>query len=248
MRLLPIVAAIAVIAMIYVFIFERDALTAMFSQDEATSVIEAEAKSEESDPAQADRVVGVVALKSSARSIDSAVDLRGQTEAFRQVSLRAETSGLVVSEPLRKGTFVKAGDLLCDLEPGVRVALLAEAEARLAEARSRVPEAEAGVPESQARISEARSRVIEAKARLDEAMINANAATRLNEGGFASETRVASTEAAVRGAEASIVSAEAGLKSAASGLESVAAGIEAAKAGVESARPPWPPPRKKSTA
>ncbi|WP_371226994.1 efflux RND transporter periplasmic adaptor subunit [Roseovarius sp. 2305UL8-3] len=236
MRLFPIVAAIAVMAMIYVFIFERDALTAMFARDGGAPVAETEVTPEADDPAEVDRPVGVVALKSSARPIDSAVVLRGQTEAFRQVMLRAETSGLVLSDPLRKGTFVEAGDLLCELEPGVRVAVLAEAEARLAEARSRVPEAEAAVPEAEARVEEARARVIESKARLEEAMINANAATRLSEGGFASETRVASTEAAVRGAEASIVSAEAGLKSAASGLESVAAGIEAAKAGVESAR------------
>jgi len=233
MRLIPILAAIAVMAMIYVFIFERDRLTGSSASDNGAEVAEA---ADATDTPRADRVVGVVALKSSARSIDSAVVLRGQTEAFRQVSLRAETSGLIVSEPLRKGAFVEAGDLLCELEPGTRLAILAESEARLAEAQARVPEAEAAVPEAQARIEESRARVIEANARLEEAMINANAASALSEGGFASETRVASTAAAVRGAEASIVSAEAGLKSAASGLESVAAGIEAAKAGVEGAR------------
>jgi len=142
----------------------------------------------------------------------------------------------VISPPARKGSFVETGDLLCRLDPGTRDATLAEARARLAEAEARVPEAKARVPESEARVEEAQARVQEAQALLDEALINANAATKLSEGGFASQTRVASTQAAVRGAEAAVVSANAGLKSAASGLESVAAGIQAAKAGVEGAR------------
>ena len=236
MRLFPILAAIFVSALIYAFIFQRDALLGTASDDTPVAEDTAAAEASEADGMAAQAAVGVVAIRSEARSVDSAVVLRGQTEAERQVQLRAETSGLVVSDPLRKGAFVNAGDILCRLDPGTRAASLAEAEARLAEAKSRVPEAEARVPEAEARVQEAKARVEEAKALLEEAMINANAATKLSEGGFASDTRVASTQAAVRGAEAAIVSAEAGLKSAASGLESVAAGIEAAKAGVEGAR------------
>ena len=236
MRLFPILTAFVVMALIYVFIFERDRLIATRPQPEISQADGADTDASEPGSASEDALVGVVALKSIARTVDSAVILRGQTEADRQVVLRAETSGQVVSEPLRKGAFVEAGDLLCRLDPGTRAASLAEAVARLAEAKSRVPAAEAGIPESEARVAEARARVEEAKARLDEAMINVNAATKLAEGGFASETRVASTEASVRGAEAAVVSAEAGLKTAASGLESVASSIEAAKAGVEGAR------------
>ena len=161
--------------------------------------------------------------------------LRGQTEAIRQVEVRAETSGQVVSDPLRKGAFVETGELLCRLDPGTREATLAETRARLLEARTRLPEARARVPEAEARIAEAKARVEEAKSRLAEARINDNAAKRLSQDGFASETRVAGTEAAVRGAEAALVSAEAQLKSSRSGLESAASGIEAANAGIESA-------------
>lgn len=241
MRLFPILAAILVSALIYVFLFERDRLFPPSAQTGAQASAQAGAEgagtaAEPDDAAREDGAVGVVVLKSSARAVDSAVVLRGQTQAVRHVDVRSETAGQVISEPRRKGAFVDRGDLLCRLDPGTRQAKLAEAQARLAEARSRVPAAEAAVPEAQARVEEAKARVVEAKALLDEAMINANAATKLSEGGFASETRVASTQAAVRGAEAAITSAEAGLKSAASGLESVAAGIEAAKAGVESAQ------------
>ena len=135
-------------------------------------------------------------MKSTAREIDSAVVLRGQTEAARSVVLRSETSGQVISQPLRKGHVVAAGETLCELDPGTR-------EANLADTIARLKEAEARVPETQARQDEA-------KARLEEAKINFNAADKLAQGGFASETRVASTQAAVRSAEAAVESAKAG--------------------------------------
>ena len=62
--------------------------------------------------------------------------LRGRTEAARRVDVRAETSGLVISEPLRRGATISAGETLCEIEPGNRPAQLAEAEARLLEAEA----------------------------------------------------------------------------------------------------------------
>lgn len=244
MRLFPILAALLVIAAIYAFVFERDRVLALLPQPAAEEVEQATAEAEAAEaPAEADEQedgapaggVSVVAVHSKARPIDRAVVVRGQTEADRQVELRAETSGQVVSEPLRKGNFVEEGDVLCELDPGTRESVLAEAEARLAEAKARVPEAQAKQPEAEARVEEAEARVTEAESVLAEAEINANAASRLSEDGYAPQTRVAATEAAVRGAEAGIVSARAGLRAAESGLDTVAANIEAAKAGVQSA-------------
>lgn len=220
MRIIPILTAILVTLGLYMIVFEREALFA-FALGEASS--------QESDAApdgtgtglaeDAAPVVGVVVLRSNAQQIDSAVILRGQTAAVRQVEVRAETSATVISEPLRKGTFVSAGDLLCKLDPGTREAALAEARARLSEAKSRVPETEA--------------RLAEAKARLAEAQINNNAAQKLSEGGYASDTRLASTQAAVRSAEAGIASAESGLETTKSGIESAAAAVAAAEREIE---------------
>ena len=243
MRLFPILAAILVIAAIYAFVFERDRVLALLPQPDATEEAvadEAPAPAEDQgagdDAAAGEPAVSVVAVHSKARPIDRAVVVRGQTEADRQVELRAETTGQVVSEPLRKGSFVDEGEVLCELDPGTRESVLAEAQARLAEAQARVPEAQAKKPEAEARVEEADARLTEAESRLAEAEINANAASRLSEDGYASQTRVAATEAAVRGAEAGIVSARAGLRAAESGLDTVAANVEAAKAGVQSAQ------------
>lgn len=233
MRLFSIFAAVFVAIGIYLFVMERDWLLGTTAE---TTAEEAAPSAAATPTTQGPTPVGVVAIRSSARQIDSAVVLRGQTEADRQVDLRAETTGQIVSAPLRKGAFVEENEILCQLDPGTRQATLAEAKARLEEAKSRLPEAKARVPEAQSRVEEARARVTESEALLREAEINANAASRLSQDGFASETRVAQTEAQVEGARAGIVSAQAALKSAESGLETVAAGISSAQAGVQSAQ------------
>ena len=214
MRLIPVLTAVLVILGLYALVFERDRLLDFARggpSADAPSEAGTDAPAEVTDatpvtippPSAEPKRIGVVVIRSVAQTIDSAVVLRGETEADRQVEVRAETSGKVISEPLRKGSFVKSGDLLCQLDTGTRDATLAEAQARLEEARSRVPEAEA--------------RLEEARARLEEAQINDNAATKLSQGGYASDVRVAGTAAAVRSAEAAVSSAQSGLQTAEAG-------------------------------
>jgi multidrug efflux system membrane fusion protein len=237
MRIMPLLTALLVAGALYLIVLDRDTLLA-FAQVERDS-----AATQAAPDAQEPRAVRVVALSSTAQTIDNGVLLRGRTEAARTVEVRAETSGLVISEPKRKGALVEAGDVLCELDAGTRLAQLEEARGRLLEARSRLPEAEARVPaarasraEAEARVAESQSRLSEARARLNEAEINANAATRLGEGGFASETRVANAEAALESARAAVSSAEATLKAVEAQISSAEAGIEGAVAAVQSAR------------
>jgi multidrug efflux system membrane fusion protein len=94
-------------------------------------------------PADGARAVPVVARIFTAQMIENAVILRGQTEAARNVEVRAETSGKVVSEPIARGAAVTTGQVLCRLDEGTRAATLAEAQARLAEAQLNNRNAEA---------------------------------------------------------------------------------------------------------
>jgi multidrug efflux system membrane fusion protein len=80
--------------------------------------------------------VSVLVLKSTAQAVTSGIKLRGHTEAFRQIVVLAESSGKVISKPIRKGTLVTEGQLLCELEVGTKSAALAEAKARLEEAKA----------------------------------------------------------------------------------------------------------------
>jgi multidrug efflux system membrane fusion protein len=57
--------------------------------------------------------------------------LRGRTEAFREVVLRAETGGRVVETPAIEGAPVAAGDVMCRLDPDARGAALSQAQADL---------------------------------------------------------------------------------------------------------------------
>ncbi|MCX7645813.1 MAG: efflux RND transporter periplasmic adaptor subunit [Rhodobacteraceae bacterium] len=190
MRPIPLLLAALVIAALYALLFERERLGAFAGADLAAGRGEPSADPAltvaEEEALETAGGVAVVALRSEARAIVRTVRLRGRTEAARRVTVMAETSGRVISEPLRRGASVDAGQTLCRIDPGTRPAAVEEARARLAEA----------------------------EARLAEARINDRAARSLSEGGFASETRVAAAEAAVRAAQAAVESARAGLASA----------------------------------
>ena len=120
MRLFSIVIALCVAATLYLVVLQRDLLLSLAGMNEETAQAEAPADDtpdETAAPAEAveageepRRVVSVLAIESEAREVDSAVIIRGRTEAARQVTVRAETSGQVASEPLRKGAFVEAGE------------------------------------------------------------------------------------------------------------------------------------------
>ena len=215
MKIIPVITAILVLAGLYMVVFEREQLVGFAqSSDTQTAQVALDEPPMEDAVQTGESAVGVVATHSVAQIIDSAVILRGRTEAAREVTVASETSGLVISEPRRKGAFINEGELLCRLDPGTRDASLAEARARLAEAEGRVPEAQAGV--------------LEASARVREAEINLNAARRLSEDGFASETRLVSAQAAME-------TATAGVQRANSAVSSAQAGIQAAQAAVASA-------------
>jgi len=165
MRIFPLITALTVVAALYFLVMERGTLFSF-----AGVVTEAEAQT---DDAPARNLVKVVAMRSVAQPVDSSVVLRGRTEAPRSVEVRSETSGLVVSEPLRRGARVSAGDPLCEVAPGVRRAALDEARARLSEAEINFRAAE-GLREGgfapETRLASARAALQAAQAGLDRAV------------------------------------------------------------------------------
>jgi len=62
---------------------------------------------------------------------ESYMDLYGRTEADREVSVKAETAGLVVRTPVREGAFIKRGTLICVQDVDARRAVLDQANAQL---------------------------------------------------------------------------------------------------------------------
>ena len=227
MRFFSLLAALVVSVVLAMSILARPQLLAILgmggpaeaAMPDGENTESTASQSAEESPKDTKELVKVVVRKINAQQVDSAVILRGQTAAARQVDVRAETSAIVASAPLRKGAQISEGQALCVLDPGTRATKVVEWRARLSEAESRVPESEA--------------RVQEAQARLEEALINQNAAARLSEDGFASQTRLANADAAVAAARAGLTSAKAGLGAARSGIEAATASVAGAENEIE---------------
>ena len=132
MRISSIIIAIIVCAGIAGFIFRNDFNAYLYTQDviiEETNEISSELKEKKINKQKA---VSVLVQKSNEQEVTNGILLRGQTEAFKSVQVKAETSGSVISQPIRKGTFVKNGELLCELEVGTKSDVLSEAKVALA--------------------------------------------------------------------------------------------------------------------
>jgi multidrug efflux system membrane fusion protein len=222
MRPFPLIIAALVCVALYFVILDRERLVGFATRfaPEPTGTVtepltEEAAAAPLAESAPDDARVHVVARRSEAQVTENAVQLRGRTEALREVTASAETSGRIISDPIRAGAFVEEGQLLCEIDPGTRLTALEEAEAALDSARARLPEAEA--------------QLAGARAQLTAAEIDANAASRLSESGFGSETRAASAEAAREGALAQIQSGEAALSQARSGIRSAEAAVTRAE-------------------
>lgn len=88
------------------------------------------ANSHEAAPSE-HRLFEVVTRTIDARPRPAILSLRGRTEAFREVVVRAETGGRVAQAPLQEGSPVSAGDILCRLDIDARAAAVEQAEADL---------------------------------------------------------------------------------------------------------------------
>ena len=143
MRIVSLITAVAVVSILYVLVFERDVLRGFSDGENIEELandlgdgpeLNSEVEIVTSKTEKSKKVISVVVVKSIAKTIDSAVVLRGETAAARLVEVRSETSGQVVSEPLKKGATISQGQVLCKLDSGTR----ARASARLATASARV--------------------------------------------------------------------------------------------------------------
>ncbi|GKY89043.1 efflux RND transporter periplasmic adaptor subunit [Sinisalibacter aestuarii] len=143
MRPIPILTALAAIGVLFLLVFQRDTLRGIagFEPEPAAAVAPAPDTSAAGDAMP--EGVSVIAIASTAREIDSAVVLRGRTEAARTLDLMAETSGKVVSPAIPKGRLVTEGDVLCEIDMGTREAALAQAQAARDEAALVLRNAEA---------------------------------------------------------------------------------------------------------
>ncbi|MCY4260062.1 MAG: efflux RND transporter periplasmic adaptor subunit, partial [Rhodobacteraceae bacterium] len=125
MRIIPIFVAALVAISLGALILKRDAVFSLVGRAPAgEGVVVERDETPEAEPAGSAigaGVVPVVALTSAAQAVPTGIPLRGTTQAARFVELQSEISGLVISEPLRKGASVEAEQIVCELDPGTRI-------------------------------------------------------------------------------------------------------------------------------
>lgn len=147
MRITSLLLATTIVAgLLYWFHFrhQADGFAAVAASNATGETAVEAASSKEADdeaitsapPVVKNDAVPVMVLDSTAQITASTLIVRGRTEAARNVQVSAQTTGRVVSTPLRRGAKVTKGQPLCELDPGIRAAELAEAQASLAEAEA----------------------------------------------------------------------------------------------------------------
>jgi membrane fusion protein, multidrug efflux system len=91
----------------------------------------ADAKAGEAKPGAAPAIPTVRVRTITAAMRQQEVIVRGQTQALRKVQVRAETAGKVAHIRADKGTMVKKGDTICELNVDARRAMLEQARATM---------------------------------------------------------------------------------------------------------------------
>lgn len=84
---------------------------------------------------KADEPFRVLAQKMTAVPHSAEIVIHGRTQAVRAVSVKSETSGTVAKVDVDKGAAVKAGDIICELQPDARQAQVDQAQAALKQAQ-----------------------------------------------------------------------------------------------------------------
>lgn len=139
-------------------------------------------------PGQRVAEAGAEAIRVRAKIITASdrvqiLPIRGRTQADTRVAVAAETSGRVLSRPVKLGDRVDQGDLLCQLDPGARESRYQEAQAALEQARADLEAArqlnekgfstDINLKTQQARFDSAEAVVREAAIELDRTQIRA---------------------------------------------------------------------------
>jgi len=100
------------------------------SESEPRIVAAGQNQSASEDP----NVITVRAANIRPQTYVERIRVRGQTQAYRHVEVRAEQAGRIVGNPIARGARVEAGDVLCEIAVDNRAAELNEARSRLEQA------------------------------------------------------------------------------------------------------------------
>tara|TARA_B110000459_G_scaffold185553_1_gene216283 strand:+ start:170 stop:1273 length:1104 start_codon:yes stop_codon:yes gene_type:complete len=123
-----LVAIVIFIAVVAWMLIPREGIS---TADEAKPVVVVTVAPEGSNAGEGLETPLVRTLAVSEEDYTQQIRIRGRTQAFRHVMVRAEEPGKLISEPVARGTRVSQGDVLCELAIDARDANLSESLSRL---------------------------------------------------------------------------------------------------------------------
>ncbi|HEY3161099.1 MAG TPA: efflux RND transporter periplasmic adaptor subunit [Vicinamibacterales bacterium] len=191
------------------------------------------------------------------RDVPISVEYVGTLVGYINAQIRARVAGHLVSQNYTEGSFVKAGDLLFQVDPRPFQTAADQADAKLHLAESQLSQAKAQVSASQAQVEQAIAKVAQDQAQVKRAEatqrqteLDVNRYTPLAQRGSVSQQEldnavqsnlanlaaVAAARAAVQNSEASVSQARAALERAHADVKTQDANIAAARASLEDAR------------
>ncbi len=128
MKKQQLVAIVIFIAVVAWMLIPREGIS---TAGEAKPVVVVTAAPEGSNAGEGLETPLVRTLAVSEEDYTQQIRIRGRTQAFRHVMVRAEEPGKLISEPVARGTRVSQGDVLCELAIDARDANLSESLSRL---------------------------------------------------------------------------------------------------------------------
>lgn len=132
MKKQQIVAAVILLLVVGWMLVPRD--TSSSAETTEAPAREIAAVAEDAPAGENPEVVTVRARQVVPESYIEQIRVRGRTQAYRHVQVRAEQAGRIISDPVTRGTRVNTGDLLCEIAVDGRDQNLEEARARLEQA------------------------------------------------------------------------------------------------------------------
>ncbi len=164
---LLIAVSIAFIALIWV-------LSGTLGHNDATVVVVQNTQEPSADSLSGGDIAEVRVRDLVAEAMEDKVQVTGRTRASRQVSLRAETEGQIVSIFIKKGYFVKKGQMLAKLGLRDRAAQVLNAEQSLQQRQIQYNASKELTEKgfnSRVRLAEARAQLESARAQLKQARV-----------------------------------------------------------------------------
>lgn len=149
-----------------------------------------------------DQPVAVETARAKTGTLAAALEYTGTTQPQQQVTLRAQTAGVVVDMAVDVGDWVQQGQLLARIDGGLLTARVNEAQAELSVRQSEVAETEVAIADAQAV-------AVQATATRDQAQIDANRLRTLANQGAISQQAAEAAELALVNAEQTVTSAQA---------------------------------------